>query len=192
MLTTNTVLLVPKFIPLEICKFVTHTLLLKHAQHDIPGDPQVAGSIAIGRGEPVCETLLEMAWPEMERMVGEPLIPTYSYARVYANGNELKKHTDRPSCEVSMTIQLGRSHHYSWPIYMGNQRIDLGEGDAVIYPGMDVVHWRDKCDGPPDYYSGQVFLHFVKANGVHKEWAGDKRWPKLPFVKDRTNLMGTK
>ena len=40
MLTTNTVLLVPKFIPLEICKFVTHTLLLKHAQHDVPGDPQ--------------------------------------------------------------------------------------------------------------------------------------------------------
>jgi hypothetical protein len=35
------------------------------------------------------------------------MLPTYSYARIYANGDELKKHRDRPACEVSVTLHLG-------------------------------------------------------------------------------------
>ena len=123
------------------------------------------------------------------------MIPTYKYGRVYTNGNELKKHTDREACEISVTIQLARSHHYAWPIYMGQQRFDLSEGDGVIYKGCDVEHWRNVCDGPKDYVSGQVFLHFVRKHGSYANHAGDKRiWANetFPFVKGRNLILENK
>ena len=158
--------------------------------YGIGDDPQVPGSYGVSHGEFACETLLETLWPVIEQSVGEELIPTYSYSRLYVNENKLEKHTDRPSCEISVTLQLGRSHHYAWPIYMGERRYDMAEGDGVIYSGCDVEHWRDKCDGPPGYYSGQVFLHYVRAKGPYAEFAGDKRWNgKHPFVRNRVSKM---
>jgi hypothetical protein len=69
----------------------------------------------------------------------------------------------------------------------------MGEGDGVLYSGCDIEHWRNKCDGPPDYYSGQVFLHYVRANGPYAEYAGDKRWNgKHPFVRNRVSKMFNK
>lgn len=181
-----------RLIPSDVCKFMTHLLMMKGA-YGVGADEQVSGSYGVGHGEFACETLLESLWPVIEDAVGEELIPTYSYARLYVNGNTLEKHTDRPSCEVSLTLQLGRSHHYSWPIYMGDRRYDLAEGDAVVYSGCDVDHWRDKCDGPPDYYSGQVFLHYVRAKGRYAEFAGDRRWNgEHPFVRNRVRKMYNK
>jgi hypothetical protein len=139
------------------------------------------------------ETLQERLWPTIENIFGEPLIPTYAYARLYSNGDILEKHSDRPACEVSVTLQLGRSHHYAWPIYMDGQRFDLGEGDGLLYPGCDLDHWRDKCDGPPGYYSGQVFLHYVRKNGSYLQEAGDQTVrSNYSYQKNRTYNMETK
>ena len=57
--------------------------------------------------DPVMETLLVKVLPKMQEETGLKLIPTYSYARAYKKGDELKKHKDRPSCEISTTIHLG-------------------------------------------------------------------------------------
>jgi len=172
-------------IPLEVSKFLTHLLAVKGAM-GVGGDPQIPNSKAAGHGEMATETILEMVWPRLEEALEEELIPTYSYSRLYGNGDELKIHSDRPSCEISVTIQLGRSHHYSWPIYMAGHRYDLAEGDGVVYKGCDLLHWRKPCDGPEDYYSGQVFCHFVRANGPYPEFAGDRRWNgQHPFVRNR-------
>jgi hypothetical protein len=123
------------------------------------------------------------------------LFPTYAYARLYSNGDVLEKHKDRPACEISATVQLGRSHHYAWPIYMGGKRYDMAEGDAVLYRGCDIEHWRDACDGPDGYYSGQVFLHFVRKDGPHTDHACDastrQPWENM-FDKHRTFLMENK
>ena len=44
----------------------------------------------------------------MQKETGLDLCPTYSYARLYKkDGDELKRHKDRPSCEISTTINLG-------------------------------------------------------------------------------------
>jgi hypothetical protein len=159
-------------------------------KHD---DCQVPNALAAMDHEYMFETLHERLWPIVERVVGEELIPTYAYARLYGNGNVLKKHTDRSACEVSVTIQLGRSHHYAWPIYMGDQRFDLGEGDGVIYPGCDIEHWRDKCDGPEGYYAGQVFLHFVRKNGPYASEVGDNTVRNTySYNKARTAFMEAK
>jgi hypothetical protein len=177
----------------ELANFLTHVMLRSPAYFNRHEDEQVPGSIALMSHEVVLETLLEKTWHKIENVIEEELIPTYSYGRVYTNGNILEKHKDRPSCEVSVTVQLARSHHYAWPIYMGNQRFDLAEGDGVIYKGCDIEHWRNPCDAPHNYYSGQVFLHYVRKNGPYADYAGDKRWSEnMPFIRNRNSILENK
>jgi hypothetical protein len=182
-----------KLIPIEFCYFFSHVLMRKSDISESKGDGQIPNAKAIIDHDIMFESLLERLWPTVESIVGEELLPTYSYARLYSNGDELKKHTDRPSCEVSITIQLGRSHKHSWPIYMGNQKYELAEGDAVIYKGCDVPHWREPCNGPEGYFSGQVFLHYVRKNGPYAEFAGDAENRVSPiFLRERTRQMELK
>jgi hypothetical protein len=169
-------LLLKDVVNIELAKFLTLTMMRAPMYGQAHEDPQVPNTIGRLDHEYVLETLHEKIWPYLENVIETELLPTYSYGRVYTNGNVLEKHRDRPSCEISLTVQLGRTHHYAWPIFMGDKRYDLAEGDGVLYLGCDIEHWRDKCDGPIDYASGQVFFHFVKANGQHQEFAGDKRW----------------
>lgn len=123
------------------------------------------------------ERLLKELLPVFEKATGKRLIPTYSYARKYVKGEVLHNHIDRPACEISATITLGYGSK-SWPIFMGNHdktissEIDLGVGDAVIYKGQEIHHWRESFDGD---WQMQVFLHYVDANGYNTEWAYDKR-----------------
>jgi hypothetical protein len=110
--------------------------------------------------------------PHFEKVSGRKLYPTYSYARLYKPGEELKKHTDRPACEISATLTLGFEGN-PWSIYMAGNKIDMQVGDAVLYRGMDVEHWREKyIEGE---WQAQVFLHYVDANGPNTEYKYDKR-----------------
>lgn len=180
----------------DVAHFLTKLLVRKTSYPDnVKGDEQIPNAAAIMDHELVFETLLEEVWPNLEAILDTKLLPTYAYARLYTNGDTLVKHTDRDACEISITVQLGRSHHYAWPIYMGSNRYDLAEGDGVIYRGCDIEHWRDPCTGPNGYYSGQCFLHFVFAEGIRsKEFCDStKRQPwKNMFVMQRCNLMESK
>jgi hypothetical protein len=179
----------------DICHFQTNVLLRQSCLARNPDDDQVPGCLSTLDHEVMFETLQERIWPLIEQVTGLSLLPTYSYARLYTNGNTLESHTDRPECEISVTMQLGRSHHYSWPIYMAGNRCDLAEGDGIIYKGCDLSHWRNVCDGPDNYYSGQVFMHYVDANGPYADRACDKATRTLipnMYVKNRSWLMDTK
>ena len=193
MFSEKNVIYVKNIIPLEFCHFFTH-VLMRHGDLDpLRGDDQVPSAKAILSHDLMFETLQERLWPTIEHIVREKLMPTYAYARLYSNGDILEKHSDRPACEVSVTIQLGRSHHYSWPIYMGGRRFDLSEGDGIIYPGFHVEHWRNVCAGPEDYYSGQVFLHYVKKNGEFTSEVGDSSTRNVfSYMENRTHLMENK
>jgi hypothetical protein len=103
---------------------------------------------------------------QLSEFMGESLFPTYQYSRLYQKGSFLKKHIDRPACEISVTVHLG-SDGTSWPLYFtkpnGNvASVNLKPGEAVVYLGIDSVHWRDEYKGN-DY--AQVFLHYVRARG---------------------------
>ena len=188
-------LFVKDVINTDLCRFLTHVLLRQQHVGNLHTDDQVPKCLAIMDHDVMFETLQEHIWPLMEETTGLELLPTYSYARLYSNGDVLERHSDRPECEISITLQLGRSHHYSWPIFMAGNRHDLGEGNGVIYRGCDLEHWRNQCDGPPNYYSGQVFMHYVDANGPYADRACDKatRTP-IPdmYIKNRSWLMDTK
>ena len=101
--------------------------------------------------------------PDIEKITGVMLIPTYSYLRVYKKGDELKKHTDKSSCEFSITLTLMREPNEDiWPIYVETDRVhkvELEAGDGLIYKGTESPHWRDKFEGSR---LAQVFLHYVR------------------------------
>lgn len=186
---------IPKIIPIEFCHFFTHVLMREeyNCSNGKKGDTQIPNAKSILDHEYLFETLQERLWNYFENIFEEELLPTYSYARLYSNGDELIRHRDRPACEVSVTLQLGRSHHYAWPIFMGNSRIDMGEGDGVMYMGCDVEHWREPCNGPEGYYSGQVFFHYVRKNGRYANEFGDSTNRQSPsYEKNRTYIMESK
>jgi hypothetical protein len=126
----------------------------------------------------VMETLLLKLLPVMEKTTGLKLTPNYSYARIYKQGDELKRHKDRFSCEISTTLNLGGSE---WSIYlepsgkegMKGTKVNLKPGDMLIYRGNELEHWREPFKGEN---CAQVFLHYnnVKTKGS-KENLYDRR-----------------
>ncbi len=166
------------FLAQESCAEYTKELKRLVAQKQTRQDDQCPKSEAI-HGAMAFDKLLVDLLPHFERASGKRLLPTYSYARLYIPGDELKNHTDRESCEISATITLGFEGDV-WAIYMGDdmektnaRKIDMAVGDAVLYRGMDKHHWREVyTEGK---WQAQVFLHYVDADGKHAEWKFDKR-----------------
>ena len=162
-------------------------------------DQQVPGSYA-KYADRLMEILLVQTIPIMKAKTNLDLIPTYSYTRLYRTGNILNRHKDRPSCEISTTINLGGD---PWPIFIdptgANNVIDeyqgimkpdapkgvqvnLKPGDMLIYSGCELEHWREPFQGK---LCGQVFLHYNHANGrFAKSNLYDKR-PLLGIPKTR-------
>ena len=165
------------FLHLDSCQALTEELKKLVNQKATSQDIQCPLSEAI-HGAAVFDKLLVDLLPAFEKASGKRLYPTYSYARLYAPNDELKNHTDRESCEISATITLNFDGDV-WPIYMGNadksksKKIEMNVGDAVLYRGMEVNHWREKyTEGK---WQAQVFLHYVDADGPNAEWKFDKR-----------------
>lgn len=138
------------------------------------GDSQIPDANGVFHQDPALESLYLKQTEKMEGITGLSLSPTYIYARIYKNGNELTPHKDRPSCEISATIKLNESDDFCWPIAIEDNYIELGVGDAVIYKGCDVLHWRDKCEASDDYFLSQMFMHFVDKNGPYSDFKFDK------------------
>jgi len=118
----------------------------------------------------VMETLLMKVMPIIKQQTNLNLTPTYSYARIYEKGSILKKHKDRPSCEISTTLNLGGD---PWPIFIDptgtnaslGVKVNLEPGDMLIYSGCELEHWREEFTGN---ICVQVFLHYNDINGKFK------------------------
>jgi hypothetical protein len=157
----------------QVCDVATRYALAQAARQ--PGEDGIASAHSV-YADPLTESLEEMLWPEIERIAGEDLWPTYSYYRVYRRGAVLEPHTDRVSCEISATLCLGAdyagaaSSDYNWPIWVhlpGSkddqpQACRMHPGDMVVYRGCDVLHWREPFDGE---WQVQAFLHYVRKHG---------------------------
>lgn len=130
-------------------------------------------------GDPLTESLLVEKLEKVQEIVGVDLYPTYSYSRIYLISDSLSAHVDRPSCEYSVTVNVAKVGH-SWPIYMKNKEKEesmflLNPGDAIIYKGCDMLHWRPPLSQCGAELNAQFMLHYVDKNGVNKEYKWDKR-----------------
>lgn len=129
-------------------------------------------------GDVAMETLMVRMMPVIKTVTNIEVIPTYTYARIYKYGDILHRHKDRPSCEISCTINLGGD---KWPIYLEPSgevekegiQVNLNPGDMLVYQGCIVEHWREMFQGEE---CGQVFCHYVDAKGPYvKDHAYDSR-----------------
>lgn len=114
------------------------------------------------------------------------IVDTYYYARLYGLGDQLKIHTDRGGCFVSVTLCFGYENSdmfpsgSTWPIGVLEDHATahpretwfaLQPGDGVLYPGCAVPHWREVFLGPA---CGQAFFHWVPADPPRfSEFFGD-------------------
>jgi hypothetical protein len=156
--------------------FLWRHVLQRVAQGDLPiSGEQVPGTPA-GYGDLVMEHLLERLRPEAQDICALSLFPTYSMVRLYKHGDVLPPHQDRPSCEVSFSLNMGQEPAEPWPLWIrgatGPAAVVLQPGDAVLYRGIECEHWRDRYDG---VRLAQVFLHYVDQHGPHASWRYDKR-----------------
>lgn len=147
-------------------------------------DQQVPGAPGI-YGDSLMETLLLQAWPRIEAITGMRLWPSHSYWRMYRQGHALYAHSDDDHIEVNATVCLGHEGDAAWPLwvedgvgYDGADRVariaapDLDRaralpcrpGDAIVYRGNRVKHWRQPNPNP---MHAQLFLFFVDRNSEH-------------------------
>lgn len=140
------------------------------------GDGQVPDTF-YRYGDPLMDTLMIMSLNKMQEFTGLTLVPNYTYWRFYQKGNELKRHTDRGSCEISATLCLGYNTSnidsniypdFDWPMFVADKAgkeipVHMKPGDLVVYKGIDIEHWREKFIG---LNHSQVFIHYNDADGL--------------------------
>jgi alkylated DNA repair dioxygenase AlkB len=162
---------IPKETAVVLHRYSLDVAMSGHARFDkqVPGTPSAYG-------DPMMEKVLERLRPKVESAVGQLLYPTYSYFRVYKNGDALPKHKDRAACEISLSLCLGYEASEPWPLFVkgpnGVFAANLEQGDGLIYKGIERMHWREPFAGKSN---SQVFLHYVAQDGPHAEWRFDKR-----------------
>jgi hypothetical protein len=129
--------------------------------------------------------------PIISDITGADLLPSYNYFRIYHKDDICRVHSDRPSCEHSVSLTLAYSDDVAWPLEVGSQPVsnegpcfdDFGDepfasvemqpGDAVLYRGMDLRHGRIKPN--PNKWSAHLFLFWVERNGDFKQHAFDEQ-----------------
>ncbi len=166
--------------------------------NQLTNDPQCPLSLSI-YGDPVHSEMQEVYRDKMESLLAINLYPTYTYSRVYAPKEILKYHMDRPSCEISLTVTLSYDtfDDKPWLIYVEADKNNpaaivshiqeenspiptikygipyhLYPGDALIYNGDKIAHWREPFIGITQQ---QVFMHYVNKNGKYHEYKYDFR-----------------
>ncbi len=126
---------------------------------------RIAGTMLL-YGDCLMESILELSTLAIERITQKNLWPTFAYCRLYENRDVLRRHRDRPGCEISVSVSLGHdvrdvrkvSPDYAWPIYMNGNAVACEPGDMVIYKGCDVLHWREAFEGESQ---ALLFLHYI-------------------------------
>jgi hypothetical protein len=168
-LLKNNYLVVPNFIWLEDALHLASQFRQHCLNSNLSGDEQAPNSMAMYDFIPFVRLLNEKV-PDITDLLGEKVLPTYTYARVYKNGSVLERHRDRPACEISVTLNLNKDA--SWPIHFqrpdGSETfIELDPGDAALYLGCRADHWRTEYQGQE--YT-QLFMHYVRSYGPYS-WA---------------------
>ena len=195
--------LLPAFVPKEVCTAVLARMKTDLGRQGIDiasleRDGPLLKSRApelYGMHYPMFMSFLWGMTPAVEKFTGKRLLPTYSYFRLYRQGDICRVHGDRPSCEHSMSLTLGYSDDIPWPLEVSRKRIDepyaradeqflvgdeassvaMSPGDAVLYQGVHHHHGRTTPN--PNRWSAHLFLHWVDRGGPYASHAFDGQPP---------------
>lgn len=137
-------------------------------------------------------TFLYGLTPIMNELTKKELLPTYSYFRVYREGDVCWVHSDRFACEHSLSLTLSYSDNKPWSFEIGRERlkqtrpvettfkddepfsaVNMEVGDAILYQGVTYRHGRVQPN--PNQWSAHMFLHWVDSTGPYRNEAFDKK-----------------
>ena len=202
-------IVIRKAISYEFANFAYNYLLLKRDAVKLMQDNNYLSTFTPGFGkwndtqipntysiysDMFMETLMMKVLPLMEQHTEMKLIPTYSYTRIYKKGDKLRRHSDRPSCEISTTLHLGGD---PWTIFLDPTvtkvvideykeihkpnapkgiPVNLEAGDMLVYSGCDLEHWREPFEGE---HCAQVFLHY---NNIDGPFGTQNKFDKRPML----------
>lgn len=169
----------------SVARILYKMLLLSRWRGEGTRDNHVPTAVSFSNSAPIDALLLEMQ-STIASIAGCRLAPTYSYARLYFHGDAFVRHRDRHSCEVSVSIHLGRDGGDGGLWFSPNNKVEMDAGDGAIYLGCETEHWRERFTGRT---MGQVFLHYVIADGPHAALAFDgdeQRFP--PSISKQSSL----
>jgi hypothetical protein len=192
--------LVRGLVPPELCN-----ALLRQFQREI--DPEERGLAAAMTGSSLLvrdvPELYGFAWsplvtflwgltPTIRAITGLDLVPSYDYLRLYREGDLCRVHSDRPSCEHSLSLTLDYSDGEVWPLEIGEtaipeplkhvtddfegdgyRRFEMQPGDGVLYNGVHRRHGRITPN--PNGWSAHLFMHWVLRGGAFADHAFDQR-----------------
>lgn len=164
-LEQNNFLFVPNFISKEHAQALQRQFNELEASGQYDKDLQAPNSPAIYNFKPFLELLCQKV-NHVATLIEEPVLPTYTYARIYKNGEILARHRDRPACEISLTVHIGGDADWGIGIQKPSGEeitLTLNSGDAMLYLGCIADHWRNTPFSGENY--SQVFLHYVRSNG---------------------------
>lgn len=170
----NGFVILSNVLPKEQCDALVKHMFDLYLEGKLVKDEQCPLSDSV-YGDPIFDDLLQKFAKPIGNHLGKTLLPTYTYCRIYRTGEVLKKHKDRPACEVSATMTLGFDAKHLWKIYFDEQKeipVDLQVGEMAVYAGCDILHWRPAFKGN---WHVQVFFHYVDADGPHADHAMDGR-----------------
>jgi hypothetical protein len=141
-----------------------YTRLIEAGQWTL-GDPQVRFRFG-QHNEAVSRYFHHQLTDLISRVAGEPVKPSYSYVSAYREGAILRAHVDRKQCEFTLSLALEdnlQSDSTSWPLWFQSDRgkvaLNQAAGDAVLFRGCELPHWRDKS--PPGHSSTMLLFHYV-------------------------------
>jgi len=164
-LEQNNFLFVPGFINQERAQDLQKKFIELEQTGQCSKDHQAPNSPAVYNFKPFLELLCEKT-NEISSLIEEVALPTYTYARIYKNGEILARHRDRPACEISLTVHLDGDASWDISIEKPSKEevsLTLQRGDAMLYLGCAADHWRSTPFSGQNY--SQVFLHYVRSNG---------------------------
>ena len=163
--------IIKNFLSLNELDLLSKYCEIKHRLNLQNFDQSINTADSFFYGDPIIESLMISKKKLVEKETGKELLETYSFWRTYTKFAVLKKHSDRPSCEISVTVNIDNDGT-DWPIYMDGKPVNINKGDGVVYLGCKLEHWRDEFKGD---YQHQAFLHYVDKNGINKDHYLDKR-----------------
>ena len=147
----------------EDCRKVLNALMSLEFAGSVRPKRMVHGSDELYNSATLC-VINQALLNKIKEITKEPgLYPTYGFYRKYYKGQALGKHVDRPECQLTISICLSESDDSEWPLYIEDEKNDITykghtkPGDAIIYTGEFLPHWRDEC---PKKWCKQFFLHY--------------------------------
>ncbi|AII17142.1 ferrochelatase [Aureococcus anophagefferens virus] len=132
------------------------------------------------RNDPVSRMLHYEMLPLVEKFVGKPLKPTYTYLSSYIKDADLPFHTDNRECEFTVSYLINRPELSKWPIYLDKNKqkrpyigrldytpdknscfeLDFNDNNSLLcFCGQSYGHYREKLNF--EYYNVLLFHYKV-------------------------------